>query len=82
MNERNEIDQRNYVFNREYIRLLFLTLLTAFTIVSIVFVQSGHRNTLKTKEKQEFRNFNEIGRTCGLALLVKARQTYIHNRQK
>ena len=56
MNQRNEIDQRNYVLNREYIRLLFLTLLTAFTIVSIVFVQSGHRNTLKTKEKVTYEN--------------------------
>ncbi len=57
MNERNEIDQRNYVFNREYIRLLFLTLLTAFTIVSIVFVYQRVKECVKTKETRiEFKS--------------------------
>lgn len=57
MNQRNEIDQRNYVFNREYIRLLFLTLLTAFTIVSIVFVYQRVKECVKTKETRiEFKS--------------------------
>ncbi len=57
MNERNEIDQRNYVFNREYIKLLFLTLLTAFTIVSIVFVYQSVKECVKTKETRiEFKS--------------------------
>ena len=57
MNERNEIDQRNYVFNREYIKLLFLTLLTAFTIVSIVFVYQRVKECVKTKETRiEFKS--------------------------
>lgn len=57
MNERNEIDQRNYVFNREYIRLLFLTLLTAFIIVSIVFVYQRVKECVKTKETRiEFKS--------------------------
>lgn len=57
MNERNQIDQRNYVFNRQYIRLLFLTLLTAFTIVSIVFVYQRVKECVKTKETRiEFKS--------------------------
>lgn len=57
MNQRNEIDQRNYVFNKEYIRLLFLTLLTAFTIVSIVFVYHRVKECVKTKETRiEFKS--------------------------
>lgn len=82
MNNRNEQDQRNYLAFLEYFGLLFYLAVAVLIVVSIVFVQSGHRNTLKTKENHELMNCNQIGQLGGLALLVKARQTYIHNRQK
>lgn len=80
MNNRNEQDKRNYLAFLEYFGLLFYASVIVLIVVSIVFVQSGHKNTLKTKEKQELMNCNQIGQLGGLALLVKARQTYIVNK--
>ena len=56
MNNRNEQDQRNYLAFLEYFGLLFYLLVVVLIVVSIVFVQSGHRNTLKTKEKATYKN--------------------------
>lgn len=54
MNNRNELDKRNYLAFLEYFGLLFYTSVIVLIVVSIVFVQSGHRNTLKTKEKATY----------------------------
>lgn len=56
MNNRNEQDQRNYLVFLEYFGLLFYLAVIVLIVVSIVFVQSGHRNTLKTKEKATYEN--------------------------
>lgn len=54
MNNRNEQDQRNYLAFLEYFGLLFYASVIALIVVSIVFVQSGHRNALKTKENATY----------------------------
>ena len=56
MNNRNEQDKRNYIAFLEYFGLLFYLAVAILIVVSIAFVQSGHRNTLKTKEKATYEN--------------------------
>lgn len=53
MNNRNELDKRNYLAFLEYFGLLFYASVIVLIVVSIVFVQSGRRNTLKTKENDK-----------------------------
>lgn len=56
MNSRNEQDQRNYLSFLEYFGLLFYLAIPVLIVVSMVFVQSRHINTLKTKEKDAYEN--------------------------